>query len=460
MQKFKVKFQNSPTDAPQVCSSENPVLNRDQSLSVQDKVLALNNLDVDQHQHKGGQGSRVPVIAYVLNQRGKPLMPCSARKARVLIKKGEARVLKTNPFFVIQLKKATGEQVQKCSIGIDTGYKNVGFSAITDKKEIITGTLVLDQKTSARLTERRMYRRHRRNKLWYRQPRFNNRKIKKGHLPPSTQRRFDTQVKLIKKLQGLIPSNKLTVEVGNFDIQKIENPDIAGIQYQQGSLFGYQNMRNFLMAREHRKCQLCGKTFSKGNGPHIHHVISRAQGGTDREKNLALLHKKCHVKLHEKKLFHLLRLNKQYKDALFMNIIRWRFREVFPYCCITYGNETFVKRTELRLEKTHYNDALVIAGSLSSIKIIPVLMRQKHRNNRVLQLNRKGFKFSIRRKRYSIQPYDIIFVQSSSKKYSVRGCHTYGKAVICTDGINFFDFSVKKVIKVFHTKSIVEEVYG
>jgi 5-methylcytosine-specific restriction endonuclease McrA len=295
-------------------------------------------------------------------------MPCSARKARILIKKGEACVVKINPFFVIQLKKATGEQVQKCSIGIDTGYKNVGFSVVTIKKEIAAGILILDQKTSDRLAERRMYRRNRRNKLWYRPPRFNNRVhySKKSWLPPSTQRRFDTQVRFIKKLQDLIPSNKLTVEVGNFDIQKIENPDIAGIQYQQGSLFGYQNMRNFLMAREHVKCQLCGKKFSKRSGPHIHHVISRAQGGTDREKNLALLHEKCHTKLHKNKLFHLLKPNKQYKDALFMNIIRWRFREVFPYCHLTYGNETFIKRNYLRLEKTHYNDAFVIAGGIKS----------------------------------------------------------------------------------------------
>ena len=58
MQKFKVKFQNSPMDAPQVYSSENLSLNRDQSLSEADKVLALNNLEVDLLQHKGGQGLR------------------------------------------------------------------------------------------------------------------------------------------------------------------------------------------------------------------------------------------------------------------------------------------------------------------------------------------------------------------------------------------------------------------
>jgi len=106
MQKFKVRLKNVPTDTPQVCSSTNHILNKDQSLSVCDIVPALNNPDVDQHQHKGGRNlKKYPVITYVLNQMGEPLMPCSPRKARILLKKGEAKVVKTNPFFVIQLKK-------------------------------------------------------------------------------------------------------------------------------------------------------------------------------------------------------------------------------------------------------------------------------------------------------------------------------------------------------------------
>jgi hypothetical protein len=448
MQKFKAKFKNSPTDAPQVCSSENSSLNRDQSLSEKDKVLALNNLEVDQSQHRGRQGLRVPVTVYVLNQRGRPLMPCSPRKAHILLKKGEAKVVKTNPFFVIQLKKATGEQIQVCSLGIDSGSKFIGFSVINNKKELVAGELELDLRTSERLKERKMYRRNRRSRLWYRQPRFNNRKINKGCLPPSIQRKFDTHVTLIKKLKSILPEGPLTIEVGNFDIQKIENPNIAGIQYQQGSMYEYQNMRSFLMAREYGKCQLCQKEFNKGNPSHIHHIISRRDGGTDREKNLALLHEKCHTKLHKKKLFHLLEKSKTYRDASFMNIIRWKFREVFPDCKLTYGNETFVKRNVLKLEKTHYNDAFVIAGGTNQTKIAPIYLKQKHRNNRVLQLNKKGYKLAIRKKRYSIQPYDIVTV--NNKKYTVKGCFNLGTWVSCVDK----NFNIKKIEKVFNTNSI------
>lgn len=455
MQKFKAKLKDTHTDAPQVCSSVNPVLNRDQSLSVQDKVRALNNLEVDQRQHRGGQGLSVPVTVYVLNQSGKPLMPCSARKARVLLKKKEAHVVRTNPFFVIQLDKESGNQVQGCSLGIDSGSKNVGFSVVTAKKEIVCGTLVLDQKTSERLTERRMYRIGRRNKLWYRQPRFDNRNIKKGWLPPSTQRRFNTHITLINKLKGVLPIDTVTVEVGNFDIQKIENPDIKGIQYQQGPMFEYQNMRAFLMAREHGKCQLCKKEFSKGNSSHIHHIVPRSESGTDREKNLALLHEKCHKKLHKNKLFDTLKKNKTYKDAIFMSVVRWKYRDIFPDCKLVYGNETFVKRNDLRLEKTHYNDAFVIAGCNNQNKVTPITLRQKHKNNRVLQVNRKGFKPSVRKQRYSIQPFDVVTV--NGKKYTVKGCHSYGKSAVCTDGANSFDFGIKKIEKIFHTQTIYRE---
>jgi hypothetical protein len=217
-------------------------------------------------------------------------------------------------------------------------------------------------------------------------------------------------------------------------------------------MFGYQNMRSFLMAREHGKCQLCGKEFSKGNPAHIHHIISRAQGGTDREKDLALLHEKCHIKLHKNRLFHLLKKNEQYKDSTFMNIIRWKFREIFPFCKYVYGNETFVKRNELKLEKTHYNDAFVIAGGINQVKVIPVYMGQKHKNNRALKSNRKGFKPSIRRQRYSIQPYDLVAI--NNKKYSVKGCCNYGKWIACSDGRKTLNFNIKKVKKVFSVSSI------
>ena len=58
---------------------------------------------------------------------------------------------------------------------------------------------------------------------------------------------------------------------------------------------------------------------------------------------------------------------KQYKEAIFMNILRVRTYKKYPNAIITYGSITTPKRKELGLEKTHYNDAITITG-IASIK--------------------------------------------------------------------------------------------
>jgi hypothetical protein len=62
---LQVKLKNTPTDAPLVCSSVSSVLNREEILSVQDKVLACNTPEVDLLQHTGDQNLRVSDIMYV-----------------------------------------------------------------------------------------------------------------------------------------------------------------------------------------------------------------------------------------------------------------------------------------------------------------------------------------------------------------------------------------------------------
>ncbi|GCC10488.1 hypothetical protein IPdc08_00516 [archaeon] len=56
------------------------LLNRDKSFSVPRTVLANNNSDEDQHSGKSGQVLSVPVI----NMHGKPMMPTTPKKARIL----------------------------------------------------------------------------------------------------------------------------------------------------------------------------------------------------------------------------------------------------------------------------------------------------------------------------------------------------------------------------------------
>ena len=123
MQQFKKKLKNAPKDTPQVLCSANSQLNKEETLSVESGMkndkLFLNNPEVDQSESNRKQNTSVSV--YVLNKRGEPLMPCSPRKAKVLLKQGKAKVVKRCP-FTIQLISATGETKQEITLGIDTGY--------------------------------------------------------------------------------------------------------------------------------------------------------------------------------------------------------------------------------------------------------------------------------------------------------------------------------------------------
>jgi 5-methylcytosine-specific restriction endonuclease McrA len=423
MQKLSVKLKNAPGNAPQVPCSVSSVLNRDESLSVQDKVRADNNLEVDQSIHIK---SPLKTLVYVISKTGKPLMPCTPAKANRMLKKGAASVVRRRP-FTIKLNFDCDEIVQDIKCGIDSGYKHIGFSCISEKRELISGELELDDKTSERLTERRMYRRGRRNKLWYRESRFLNRAIPKGWLPPSIQRRYDTHLNLIRRLKNLLPISEVIVEVGNFDIQKIKNPEISGVGYQQGSLYEYQNVKSFLISREYGKCQLCNKKYDKDNNWHVHHIIPKSKGGTNIVDNLALLHEKCHDKIHKQNLLHLLKKNKQYKESTFMSIIKNRFVKDLN-CKLVFGYQTFLKRIRLGLSKEHFNDAFCISGGELQERCKPFDVIQKHRNNRVLQLNRKGFKSGIRKKRYDIQPLDSVWIKG--KEYIAKGVHCEGRRIV------------------------------
>lgn len=442
MQKlFRRRLTDTPRDVQSllVPCSVDLSLNKEDTLREQVLSTLNNDLEGVRDQHTGRS---IKAFVYVLSKKGSPLMPCSYTKSKRMVKKGAAIVVKRFP-FTIQLVFNCENQVQKVSLGIDSGYGNIGFSATSETKELISGTLKLDGKTSDRLTEKRMYRRGRRNKLWYRKPRFLNRKKAEGWLPPSVQRRYNTHLSLIGKLKKILPISEIVIEAAKFDIQKILNPEISGKEYQQGSLYGYQNMRSYLMAREKGKCQLCGKTF-EGQPSHIHHSQQRSESGSNNPKNLAILHKQCHVKLHKQGLK--LSSPKSYKPNTFMSIINKRFKQDIPNVKITYGNITFVNRNNLKIEKSHTNDAFVISGGTTQIRNKEYFIEQKHRHNRSMQINRKGFKPSIKTHIYKIQPKDLIWV--SGKVIKVAGTQNKGAYVRIENSKKVI--AIRKIEKIFN----------
>ena len=303
---------------------------------------------------------------FVLNMRGEPLMPCTQRKARLLLKESKAVIYKYNP-FTIQLTYATGETKQDCHIGIDTGSKYIGVAITSEDKILFKGEIELRQDVKSNLDKRRMYRRDRRKrKTRYRQPRFLNRKRTDKWLPPSLQNRINHTDHWIDAFSCLVPSPELHIEVGKFDTAKMINPEINGVDYQHGQTYGFFNERYFVFARDNYTCQCCGK--SKDKILQTHHIIYRSNGGTNRVDNLITVCTECHTPENHKKggVFYKWQEQrkkvKQYKEPPFMNTLRKQIFAKYPNAVITYGSETTPKRKDMGLDKTHYNDAIVISG--------------------------------------------------------------------------------------------------
>jgi 5-methylcytosine-specific restriction endonuclease McrA len=355
-------------------------------------------------------------------------MPTTQHTGKKLLKAGKAIVVRRCP-FIIQLNYATGETTQPIKLGIDPGYMNIGFSAKNDKLEVISGIVTLRKDVSNKLEARRRYRRTRRGRLGYRPPRFNNRERPEGWLAPSIQHRHDSHIRLVETLATLLPISYKRIEAANFDAHKMQNPEITGIEYQQGELQGYE-VKEYLLDKWGRKCAYCGKT---GVPLEVEHIVPKSRGGTDRVSNLTIACRACNVKKGNKTAEEFgyphiqQKATQPLKAPACLNNIRWKLVEQLG-ADHTYGYVTKYQRNKLGLEKSHVNDAFVIAGGTNQERCRPYEVIQVRRNNRSLQTNRKGFKPSIRRQKYQLQPYDLVKYNNST--YRIKGVHCYGTRVV------------------------------
>ena len=298
-------------------------------------------------------------------------MPCSNQKARKLLKDGKAKIFQYNP-FTIQLTIPTGEATQSISVGIDTGAKMVGVAITTETSVVAKGEIELRQDVSDNVKSRAALRRNRRSRnTRYRKSRFLNRKRAQGWLPPSIQSRLNATKLWIDRFCSLLPSPQLSIEVAKFDVAKMISPGISGDEYQSGQTKGYYDVRYFVFARDKYTCQSCKK---KNKILRTHHLLYKDKGGTNRADNLISVCTDCHTSENHKPggiLYRWMLSQKrvpQYKEPTFMNLVRMRMLLFYPSARITYGSETSVKRNELNLTKSHYNDAIAICG-ISHIRV-------------------------------------------------------------------------------------------
>ena len=187
-------------------------------------------------------------------------------------------MFKRFPFTIILKYPLDTQEVQPLRVKIDPGSRTTGIAVVNDT----TGKVVFAAELSHRgqtirdaLLSRRGVRRGRRARhTRYRKPRFQNRTRPQGWLAPSLMSRVSNVLTWVKRLQRVCPIAAISQELVRFDLQQMENPEIAGVHYQQGTLQGYET-REYLLEKWGRKCAYCAKE----NVPlQIEHVVPRAKG--------------------------------------------------------------------------------------------------------------------------------------------------------------------------------------
>ena len=325
-------------------------------------------------------------MVFVLDQHGKALMPCTEKRARLLLERNRARIHRLYP-MVIRVRDRLAQDCvfQELNLKLDPGSKTTGIALnrITSNGEAVLNLFELVHRgalISKKLQARSAMRRTRRSRnTRYRQARFLNRGNKqRGWLAPSLMHRVDTTLAWVNRINRWAPVSQITQELVRFDLQKLENPEITGVQYQQGTLLGYE-VREYLLDKWNRTCAYCDAQ----NVPlEIEHIHPKSKGGSNRISNLALACRKCNeakdsrdiaefLAKDEKRLKRLLAQAKTpLKDAAAVNSTRWRlFNELKTTGLVVKvgsGGRTKYNRIQNDILKTHALDAACV-GSVEAV---------------------------------------------------------------------------------------------
>jgi len=413
-------------------------------------------------------------MVYVISKDGHPLMPTVRHgKVRRLLKENKAIVVKRCP-FTIKLTCDTPDIVQEVTLGVDAGSKHIGLSATTETKELYASEVELRDDISKLLEARREYRSSRRNrKTRYRKARFENRvKSKhKGWLAPSVEAKIGTHVRIIENVCNILPIKDITVEVASFDTQKMQDPEITGIEYQQGTLMGY-TIREYLAEKFDHKCCYCGKPQGNGARFEVEHFTPKSRGGSNRITNLGWSCHECneakgnltceefgHPEVRKK-------AEAGMKHASHMSIMRWKLYERLKALYgdrlhLTYGSTTLYLRHEAGLEKSHINDARCISGHSAAEPAEEYFYRKKVRRH-----NRQIHKLTIQKggiRKRNQAPYEVkgfrLFdkVKAKGSMWYIHGRRVKGSFVLKTLEGEKLEIAPSKITLIGHQSAYITE---
>lgn len=342
-------------------------------------------------------------MVFVLDTNKQPLHPCHPARARKLLRDGKAAVYMVQPFTIILNRVVDKPPDKEYRVKFDYGSRHTGVAILKDNTVCWLGQLEHRTDIKKNLQQRSNYRRRRRSaNLRYRKPRFNNRVRPNGWLPPSLMSRVNNIGTLMRRLTKLVPIGSISYENVKFDTQLMQNPDISGVEYQQGTLFGYE-VREYLLEKYERRCIYCG---AEGVPLEIEHLIPRSRGGSNRISNLGIA---CHICNQKKnnltaEEFGFPDIQKKavasLQDATQVTATRWKALDVLksfglPVECGS-GGRTKMNRVQLGLPKEHYYDACCVGISTpqklyfktENVQIMRAVGRGTHQRTNV---NKFGF---------------------------------------------------------------------
>jgi 5-methylcytosine-specific restriction endonuclease McrA len=323
---------------------------------------------------------------FVLDTKKRPLDPVQPGWARKLLSSGQAAVWRRYPFTIILKKEINKPEIQPLRLKIDPGSKVTGIAVVNDVSGEVVFAAELEhrgQAIKATLDGRRAARRSRRQrKTRYRKPRFENRRRSKGWLAPSLVSRISNIETWAHRIIHFCPIAAISQELVKFDLKEIDNPEIEGAQYQQGTLAGYE-MREYLLMKWGHMCAYC---LAQDVPLQVEHIVCRARGGSNRVSNLCLACGACNNKKGTQDIRDFLKQEPELldriltqakaslRDAASVNSTRWALFERLkafgvPIECGS-GGLTKYNRVTRGLEKTHWLDAACVGRSTPEILLI------------------------------------------------------------------------------------------
>lgn len=357
-------------------------------------------------------------FVFLIDALHTPMNPIHPAHARELMEKGKAAVFRRFPFTLIMKRIVDKIVTYPLSLRIDPGSKFTGISLVNNRNEVVWGMELTHRGAAIQdaLKTRKGVRRGRRARhTRYRQARFLKRKRPEGWLAPSLMHRVLTIETWVKRLIKISPVAEIRQELVRFDLQQLENPEISGVEYQQGGLAGYE-VREYLLNKWERKCTYC----SVENVPlQVEHIVPKAKGGTNRISNLCLACEKCNQKkgtldikdfLASKPelLKNILSCAKRpLKDAAAVNSTRWALFNRLKLTALPVvtgsGGLTKFNRTKLDLPKQHWLDAACV-GVVDTLKILTTKILSVKATGfgtrRLCRINKFGFPCSNPRQAY------------------------------------------------------------